>query len=409
VKAVLAVFMQFFRGDLRNQYTLFWNLAFPLLLMSILVLIFGNMDNVQSSIVFNIGYISPGNSRSVESEEASVSRHLQEILEQMAEQEDSWLRLHVASEQNALEDELDQLEMGNRHAVVVVPKTLDDDVNQAVRASLLPNGGSSDAGRVMIYSRPGDPVSEAAGDVLAQVISGLNTELNREMGLARNFSPVALEHKQVESHGETGTSFDFATYLMPGIILMVFLSSGLELVVERVSSYRERGILRRYFATPLSPSQYIFGLLFHIVLLSLVQVGLIYLVATFVFDVRVSLLQLSSVLYMIFSLATMLSLGFLITSVAKTANAASSLANGLIYPLMFLGGLYFPVLGLPFPISLLNQLNPVTYLVNGFRDVLGVFPSPTSTTMNVFIPALWMVASLALAFYRFSWTAEGRD
>ena len=41
-----------------------------------------------------------------------------------------------------------------------------------------------------------------------------------------------------------------------------------------------------------------------------------------------------------------------------------------MYPLMFLGGLYFPVLHLAYPLKLLVVANPVTYLVNGLRDSL---------------------------------------
>ena len=52
-----------------------------------------------------------------------------------------------------------------------------------------------------------------------------------------------------------------ADYLVPGIMLFAFLGSGLELVVERLTLARERGVLRRIFATPLRAIQYCTGLI----------------------------------------------------------------------------------------------------------------------------------------------------
>ena len=85
---------------------------------------------------------------------------------------------------------------------------------------------------------------------------------------------------------------------------------------------------------------------------------------------------------MILALVTLLALGLVISAVARTANAASALANGLLYPMMFLGGLYFPVGQLPYPIKLVVVVNPVTYLVNGLRHSLECSLHPRRTGLT---------------------------
>lgn len=402
MKAILAIFLQFVRGDFRDRYALFWNLAFPLLLLTILTLVFGNMMNPDTTISFRVGFVNDGTSEGT----FSASEIIEEVFLDLSAEEGNWLTLYISSDkEKGLQEELRELEKGNRHAVLFIPENFDTDVEQSIRSAFFPRIPKRDGGTIQIYVREEDQVSVIAFDVLRQILNEINTQMNQEVGLVDTTRLASMVHHQVDGLAQEG--FNFGDYLLPGIILMVFLSSGLEILVERLAQHKERGILKRYFATPLRPIQYGFGLLLHIVALSLVQVLLLYSLSVIVFGVKVPLFSPLPFFYMVFSLITLLSLGLLIASVSKTANAAGSLANALLYPLMFLGGLYFPVGEMPFPISIFVRINPVTYLINGFRESLSVFPSATPGFLNLLVPIVWILVALTLGFTRFRFDVEG--
>ena len=98
---------------------------------------------------------------------------------------------------------------------------------------------------------------------------------------------------------------------------------------------------------------------------------------------------------------------FLVLSVAKSPESAGAMTQGIIFPLMFLGGLFFPVMELPGVIRWVVLVNPVTYLINGLRDTLGVYPSPTSFYLNIGVPALWFIGGSIIAAGFFKWNPGG--
>lgn len=372
MREVKAVFYALSISSLRDKATLFWSFVFPIILLVILVSVFGNLDQTLAQLVFDVGLVvdeSPENS--------SSGRLVKSVLSEMASADDAWLTLHQGG---ILPEELTALERGQRHAVVHV---------------------SGNAATVHIHS--GRLMSEIAGDALEQVLGALNLEFNRQLGLVSG-PAVRTVYRDVEiSPGEV--LFNYSAYIVPGIILMVFMNSGLGPMIQGLALDRERGILRRFFATPLTPMHYFAGLILYILARSVVQVMLIYWAGVLLFDVHINLLAWKPLLFLVFSLVTMISLGVVIAGMAKTANGAAAAVNGLMYPMMFLGGLYFPVLHLTYPLKLIVVANPVTYLVNGLRDSLGIYPSATSPWLNIAVPALYILASLVVGLRSFKWDA----
>jgi len=95
--------------------------------------------------------------------------------------------------------------------------------------------------------------------------------------------------------------------------------------------------------------------------------------------------------------------GFLIASVAKTANSGMAIANILNMPMMFLSGLFFPITGLPFFLRAIVYVNPVSYLADGLRAAVGVDVAAFPRLAAVLVPIGWILASTAIAAWRLRW------
>jgi len=135
-------------------------------------------------------------------------------------------------------------------------------------------------------------------------------------------------------------------------------------LVTIISIYREGGILKRFRATPLSPFE---------ILSAQVLVKLLFTVLTLVLmllagrrfippDAHVPVLSYGAALLL--STWSTLSVGFLIASLVPTARFAQTITALVLYPMVALSGLFFPIEVLPLPLELVARVLPLTYVVS---------------------------------------------
>jgi len=98
-----------------------------------------------------------------------------------------------------------------------------------------------------------------------------------------------------------------------------------------------------------------------------------------------------------------LAFGFLIASLARTANAGMATANILNMPMMFLSGMFFPIAGLPAFLLAIVYANPVSYLANALRASVGVESPLFSPALLVGVPLGWIALSVAVAIRKLKW------
>ncbi len=391
MKPVISFFGVFMSRLFRDKFALFWLLVFPMFLLGILILIFGNVtggpDSFETQVVL------------VDNDGGEIAEILVNVLETISGNENSWL---ILSQTSDLEEAKKGLFAGDFQAIFRIADSFSQDVMANVGGQFM---GQEEVipGRVEILWREGVQMSNITATALEQVVESFAGELYLETGLMLPTDRVEFNREMAQPDPEEGTQFNYVNYIVPGIILMAFLSTGLDELVTNMTSPRDKGILRRYFATPLKSSHYIGGLLLYIMVIALVQLVIIYLFGTRVFSARIELWSPLPMFFVVFSLLVLLAVGLLIAAVAKNADSAGRLSNIVFYPMMFLGGLYFPIEGMPGPIQLISDINPITYLSNGLRESLGVFSSPTSMEMNIIVPLIWLIAGVFIGVKRFKW------
>jgi ABC-2 type transport system permease protein len=136
------------------------------------------------------------------------------------------------------------------------------------------------------------------------------------------------------------------------------------------------------------------------------QFLLLYLLGRFALGATVSFANLSACLLLVLAAATFLAFGFLIASLARTANAGMATANILNMPMMFLSGLFFPITGLPLFLRIVVYANPVSYLVDGLRTGLGVETGTFAPALVVGVPLAWIALSVLVTSRRLKWDVE---
>lgn len=391
--AIKNIFLQHIRQQARDKYSIFWNLAFPLVLLTILGLVFGGQG--VEDINFEISIVMPVAELEDISQSDSYPEILNGVFANIEDSEDSrWFQFYRASEGQSPEEflaaERNKLEAGERDLVISIP------------GDALP-----ETGQVEIYRKPDSQMSIIAADIIKSIINEINREINIAQGNVNRAELISTSSREIQVAMSEEAGFSVVHFLVPGIILFTFLSSGLEILVSRISSMRSRGILRRYFATPLKPIQYFAGILGFIIVLSICQFIVIYGWSRLFFGIELAVFSLNFILYMVFALTVSISLGFLVLSLVKSKESTGVVVNALVYPMAFLGGMFFEVTDMSGPLGLFVLINPMTYLVNGMRDALGIYTSPTSQTLNLLIPAAWMLVAITISIFKFNWNPGG--
>ena len=211
--------------------------------------------------------------------------------------------------------------------------------------------------------------------------------------------------------GFLGPGIDFTQFMFPGIIGMTVLMSSFMAGVSVVWD-REFGFLKEVLVAPISRTSVAVGKTLGSATVALPQGILILLLAPLI-GVSLSVTTMLALLPLMFLLAvSMGSLGVLLATRIKSMQAFQVVMQMLMFPMMFLSGVFFPVEGLPAWMNVLVKINPATYGIAPIRQaVLGAAPdSPFSISVlghtmslwdNVAVMAVFGIAMTLLAVWSF--------
>jgi len=144
--------------------------------------------------------------------------------------------------------------------------------------------------------------------------------------------------------------------------LLIAISAVLSLVTI-ISIYREGGILKRLRATPLRPQTILTAHVLVKLMLTAASLALMVLAGKRYYPVGVHVPLFSFTIALLISTWSILSIGFLIASIVPTARFAQPIGAIILYPMIAVSGLFFPVEFLPPVLHAVSRLLPLTYAV----------------------------------------------
>jgi ABC-2 type transport system permease protein len=189
----------------------------------------------------------------------------------------------------------------------------------------------------------------------------------------------------------------------PAILAAILIAlSAVQSLVAIISIYREGGILKRLRSTPLSPvtimgAQVVVKLVFTVLSLSLLV-----LAGRRLFPGVMQVNVFSFTAAVLLSTFSILSLGFVLASLVPTARFAQPIGAIVLYPMLALSGLFYPLDRFPRALRELAYLFPTTHavaLLNGVWDGSGW----AAHWVNVAALLALFVAYTALSTRVFRW------
>lgn len=150
---------------------------------------------------------------------------------------------------------------------------------------------------------------------------------------------------------------------VPAYMAMIISTVGLLSLTISITSYREKGILRRFRSTPLRPYVILLDTVLVNFLMTLLGTILLIIAAKLIYHLRFEGNFLIFLAAFTLSAFSFFSLGFVIASLAPTARVAQVVGMVIFYPMLFLSGAAIPLEIMPDSIQKVASYLPLSYVV----------------------------------------------
>ena len=151
---------------------------------------------------------------------------------------------------------------------------------------------------------------------------------------------------------------------LPVFASVMMALSAVGSLVTIISIYREGGILKRLRATPLSPFDILAAQVLVKLTFTAVTLLLMLLAGRRIIPPEARVPWISYGAALLLSTWSTLSVGFVIASLVPTARFAQPITAVVLYPMIALSGLFFPIDILPAPLEFVARVLPLTYAVS---------------------------------------------
>lgn len=316
---------------LRSKGTLFWTLAFPVMLILIFGAIFSGADEVEYELHVQ------------DLDDSQSSQIFIEILRDT----DMFKIVDVSSN----EDVISYIEENNIKRLIVIP----EDYEETIFNSIDPNATVN----ITFYF---DQSEQQSNQVVRSIISNVVQSMNMEFSGGRNI--INIVDKET-----IGGDFDFIDFFLPGMIGFTIMQTCIYGSIERNTKFRKDGILRKLLTTPITRTEWIFSKMLFTMFLSFISTTMIILVGALVWNVNVNINPLM-IIVIIATSFLFSGMGMLIGRFVKEEESADMAGGAIAFPMMFLAGTFFPLDMMPDFLQSFARVLPLYYVNEGLRNAM---------------------------------------
>ncbi len=260
---------------------------------------------------------------------------------------------------------------------------------------------SGQQGTLIIVSDESNPqISATIQGALRGVFDGMGTALAQQNLNTTNIA--VIKPFNVQAQGVVSGHPSYFDFIAPGIMAMTVMMSVMTGLPVAISQEKEIGTMDGMMVAPINRLSILLGKTMAQTGRGLIQGVIILALAIGIFGVAIQgsiLLVFALLLLGVFSFV---GLGIVITSFTKDQETAQMLMMTLMFPMMFLSGVFFPIQQMPWYMQTISQFLPLTYASGALRKVmvLGAGVSQISTELIILIAFGIVMIAIALPVFR---------
>ena len=195
-------------------------------------------------------------------------------------------------------------------------------------------------------------------------------------------------------------------HIVPGLLGVILQMTMVMMTAFAITRERERGTFENLLATPVTALEVMTGKIVPYILVGFLQAGIILVAARSLFEVpmigSIGVLMAAMTLY----IASLLALGFTISTVARNQLQAMQMTFFFFLPAMLLSGFMFPFRGMPVWAQAIGDLFPITHFLRIVRGVMLKGNGAADTVPHLWPMAAFLVVAAAIALARYRRTLD---
>ena len=196
----------------------------------------------------------------------------------------------------------------------------------------------------------------------------------------------------------------YIDFLIPGLIGMNLMNSGMWGVGFSLVDMRQRKLLKRFVGTPMRRSDFLLAIMSSRIVLMVIEIGLLLLFGVLFFHMRVLGSYGTIALLGAIGSVTFGGVGLLTASRAQKIESISGLINLVMMPMWIFSGVFFSYERFPAAVHPFIKILPLTALNDSLRAVVLEGASLASQSGRLLVLLLWGGISFLLALRWFRWT-----
>jgi ABC-2 type transport system permease protein len=292
--------------------------------------------------------------------------------------------LLVMSNVSSVADIKDMVQRGQLQGGIVIPSNFSQ--------SLM----SGQQGTLIIVSDESNPqISATIQGALKAVFDAMGTSLAQQNLNTTNIA--VIKPFNVQTQGVVAGNPSYFDFIAPGIMAMTVMMSVMTGLPVAISQEKEIGTMDGMMVAPINRLSILLGKTMAQTARGLIQGVIILALAIGIFGVAVQgsiLLVFALLLLGVFSFV---GLGIVITSFTKDQETAQMLMMTLMFPMMFLSGVFFPIQQMPWYMQDISKVLPLTYASDALRKVMVLGAGIPQITNELIILIAFGVVMIAIA------------
>ncbi|QEY16220.1 ABC transporter permease [Cellvibrio sp. KY-GH-1] len=186
-----------------------------------------------------------------------------------------------------------------------------------------------------------------------------------------------------------------AVNIVPGLVAIVLTMTMVMFTSAALVRERERGNLELLITTPVHSSEIMIGKIVPYIFVGLIQMAIILGLGHLIFDVPINGRIDQLVLGVFAFISASLTLGLLISTIAKTQLQAMQLTVFLLIPSILLSGFMFPYEGMPEAAQWIAETLPATHFIRMVRAIV----LRGATLDDLWPDLLWLIGFTILGVF----------
>lgn len=284
------------------------------------------------------------------------------------------------------------LSRGEVQFVVNIPENFSRDLVRGKRPAILVEADAT------------DPV--ATGFAIGSLNTLLDTSLENDIKGSLSFLKSSPPPFDLQVHSLYNPEINTQYNIVPGLMGMILTMTMVLITGLAITRERERGTMENLLSMPTRPLEVLIGKIMPYILVGYLQLGIILLMAHFVFGVpilgSVTLLLSVSLIF----IAANLAMGITFSTIAQNQLQAGQMAFFMFLPSMLLSGYLFPFRGMPNWAQWVGNALPLTHYLRIARGILLKGNGVADIWPDVWPIALFSIVMLTIGVKRYRQTLD---